>query len=226
MIITSGSPATDKPQDPDTVLPGAMRGSTYAEFEQKAKVKGFTLSPIQPKNQQELVKAINDALAANGGKIFKRIIILSHAGGETASPSINMKHTVTGADGKPILVKGKPVVVEVKVTADNIIPALVVAIGNALDVEGALILGTCGYYWEAPIPNSNNNALRVRDPADPIIDAPFQTNWMARLSAWGIKSAATSLQIPASRGHPQTTGTQVPCASFATVPRKTYRRAK
>ncbi len=147
VIVTAGSPATEKPPDPNTVETGPQRGSTYAEFQLASKPNHFMLSPIQPKNQRELEKAINDAVAANGGKPFRRIFILSHAGGESESPSITM-HSNAMFNGEPLMVNGEPVDVPVKVTGANIIGDLVLAIQNALEANGTLILGTCGYYWE------------------------------------------------------------------------------
>ena len=50
---------------------------------------GFVVSPTQPTTPEELADAINQAVKDNGGRPFRRIIVISHAGGEINAPALN-----------------------------------------------------------------------------------------------------------------------------------------
>jgi hypothetical protein len=73
--------------------------------------------------------------AANGGVPFRRIIIISHAGGEENGPSLSLdpsgdsRNRLQYADGRRT-------------------DALRLAISGALAPGGILVFGSCGYYWK------------------------------------------------------------------------------
>ena len=55
-----------------------------------AKSKGYAVSPIEPTSMAELAIAINVAFKANKSVPFRRILVISHAGGGKNAPALNL----------------------------------------------------------------------------------------------------------------------------------------
>jgi hypothetical protein len=186
VIIMAGSPAAQNAKNLEEEAKRAagrvagvqegIKGSTYADFEnevKKATAAGkatFVLSKIQPGSLGGLAFAINMAVRENGGKKFKRIIILSHAGGPAQSPSIQTES-------------------KEKLEAESIPWSVTNAANNALDPTGIVVLGSCGYYYEdivlTEVRTVDGKVVVVHDrvPRDPTNkdDQAYQEAWIARL---------------------------------------------
>ncbi len=131
-----------------------------------------------PKRASEVAAAINQTIAANGGKPFRRIIIISHAGGSENGPSVS-------PGGK-------------RLTAtefENDEGGLSTAIKNGLSPDGVLVLASCGYYWEEPIPGLPQSApYRLRGTGTP---AQIQSDQNYQPQFWkNLGTIATAI------GHP------------------------
>jgi hypothetical protein len=172
VIITAGSPATEE-RKVEQHTEGMQRGATFDDFKKAQPTGKFALSETRPATLEELAIAIHNAERDNGGKKFKRIIILSHAGGPDASPSIQL-------GGGPKLQAG-----------GNIPDSLKNEVDNALEPTGILIFGSCGYYYEEIIVKRfivdgktiTTEDFRRRDPAKIPADKAYQLAWIVRLTA-------------------------------------------
>ena len=81
VIVTGNAPGKDE---------GVADARTHSEFADMGPRKGYMVSPMQPTTIDELTLAIKNAVAANGGVPFRRIIIISHAGGAANGPSLDL----------------------------------------------------------------------------------------------------------------------------------------
>ena len=122
VIISGASPSAEGKKEGEG-------GATIADFENAAGPLGFTLSKINPTTVDSLAEAIKQGVIANRGKKFQRIIILSHAGGPTDSPSIELSETD-------------------KLKPDKINNGLIAEVTGALNRNGIVILASCGYFYE------------------------------------------------------------------------------
>ena len=59
-------------------------------FEDMAKSKGYAVSPIEPTSMAELALAIDVAFKQNKSVSFRRILVISHAGGRENAPALNL----------------------------------------------------------------------------------------------------------------------------------------
>ncbi|MBI1894476.1 MAG: RHS repeat-associated core domain-containing protein, partial [Candidatus Rokubacteria bacterium] len=101
-------------------------------WEDWAKKKGFTLVK-EISSEAEFRDALDEARKKRGGRPFRRIIVISHTGGHTD-------------DGPGIeFAKGK------QITSKNLHWKTIVAVLQALEREGAFVIGTCGYYEDKDV---------------------------------------------------------------------------
>ncbi|MBI1917149.1 MAG: RHS repeat-associated core domain-containing protein, partial [Planctomycetes bacterium] len=100
-------------------------------------------------SEAEFRKVLEQEVKKRNGRPFKRILVIGHCGG------------VGDTDVGPSIDFGQG-----RVTSKNINPKTIQAIQRALAVDGAFVIGTCGYYQDSKV-----------DPA----------KWLAGLERWAEK---------------------------------------
>ena len=103
---------------------------------------GFVVSPTQPTTPEELADAINQAVKDNGGRPFRRIIVISHAGGEINAPALNPSKKPGQPDRLFFCEKEESPARAGRLKPRRLRPALQRALRN----NGILVLGSCGHY--------------------------------------------------------------------------------
>jgi hypothetical protein len=103
-------------------------------FEGMAKSKGYAVSSIEPTTMAELALAINVAFKQNKSVPFRRILVISHAGGGENAPALNL--------GLDRITSGK-------IAQGGLITDVLRGnIQRALQPNGIFVLGSCGHYYE------------------------------------------------------------------------------
>jgi len=128
---------------------------TDPDFEAAAARRRFYLAPDRPATLDDLTEAINKAVKANGGP-FKRIILISHAGGPANGPAACMRSSRSGDQRMNDVGSSDPNDPE-RLRNGHITGPLSGAINRALTPNGVFVLATCGYYEE-----SDNRRYRDR----------------------------------------------------------------
>ena len=109
----------------------------------------FMLAPTNPTNFKALASAINEAVKANKGQPFRRILLISHAGGGRDTPACKLSKE---PNGDRLFFKSKSPAGERK----NLPPEVAVAFANAIKSDGILVLASCGHCDDA---NHDNNSF-------------------------------------------------------------------
>jgi hypothetical protein len=131
LVIVSGAfPGSDEGASPFTPKFNAIK--------EQALCRGYKVCPKQVSSPQELADAINDAVIANGGKPFRRILLISHAGGGLNGPSAKLSPVDRLAYNSNAGPRKSP--------TENLPSSVGRAINKALTPGGILVLATCGYY--------------------------------------------------------------------------------
>ena len=160
MIVSDYSPlAQADPQGNDDKMSDLQALQAKLGFTLQRMPYGATLAGLQA--------AIKNA--SNQGAKFRRIIILSHAGGERDSPSASLQSE-----------KDDPFH-NARLHAGTLRPSLAKQINASLTPNGILVIATCGYYYEEAT-RGYVKPYRTRDPVNNPADARYQSNWMKALA--------------------------------------------
>ncbi len=163
VIVMAGSPVAGNVTEGvagDVTMKDLIAASENGESQ-------FTLLVVNPIDMISLASDISEL--SRQGRKFKRIVILSHAGGPEASPSIETK------DGG-------------KITPKTVTKGLVRAVKQALTPNGIVIMATCGYYYEDMKMVNGLRVYRTRgiDPNLAKSDKEYQEQWLKRLQAFAV----------------------------------------
>ena len=112
---------------------GVSYVAKYDEFASQGTSLGYKVAPWQPSDTFSLERAIRTALLNNKGVPFRRILVISHAGGPVNGPSLNLNSE-----------RGR----WNRITNGNIHGDLTSAVRAALGPNGIFVLGSCGYYYK------------------------------------------------------------------------------